>query len=203
MYAWRDVPLVLPSARPQRSASRPRPRVRPPHKERGFSHAARLTRTHTRSPPALARSLARLKSTAVAVGRSVVRMHAARCMGEGATETCFVRFEGTVLQWDTSVRDMIQTMLFILLSCPIDIMSGSLPPFLSDDEFYANEHVSRYLGGADDPRLTDAARCCFAKRISIAFSLPSYPRSPPPPVRPLEAENTMPTMAAQRLRGHL
>ena len=25
---------------------------RPPHKERGFSHAARLTRTHTRSPPA-------------------------------------------------------------------------------------------------------------------------------------------------------
>ena len=39
-----------------------------------------------------ARSLARLKSTAVAVGRSVVRMHAARCMGDGATETCFVRF---------------------------------------------------------------------------------------------------------------
>ena len=28
------------------------------------------------------------------------------------------------------------------------------------------------LGGADDPRLTDATRCCFAKRISIAFSLP-------------------------------
>ena len=137
------------------------------------SHA----RTH--DPLPLARSLARLKSTAVAVGRSVVRMHAARCMGEGATETCFVRFEGTVLQWDTSVRDMIQTMLFILLSCPIDIMSGSLPPFLSDDEFYANEHVSRYLGGADDPRLTDAARCCFAKRISIAFSLPSHPRSLP------------------------
>ena len=58
-----------------------------------------------------ARSLARLKSTAVAVGRSVVRMHAARCMGDGATETCFVRFEGTVLQWDTSVRDMLRTML--------------------------------------------------------------------------------------------
>ena len=47
----------------------PSPRPRPPHKERGFSHAARLARTH-------ARSLARTAKIYGRRRRSVGRPHA-------------------------------------------------------------------------------------------------------------------------------